>query len=76
MQGCSSITSEVKQEEIGKMFRKRKLGVLALSETKMRGKGEVVFGGVEGRKSGVEDGRAREGVAILLSEEVKGCVTN
>ena len=75
MQGCSSITSEVKQEEIGKMFRKRKLGVLALSETKMRGKGEVVFGGVEGRKSGVEDGRAREGVAILLSEEVKGCVT-
>ena len=57
------------------MFRKRKLGVLALSETKMRGKGEVVFGGVEGRRSGVEDGRAREGVAILLSEEVKERVT-
>ena len=57
------------------MFRKRKLGVLALSETKMKGKGEVVFGGVGGRRSGVEDGRAREGVAILLSEEIRKCVT-
>ena len=57
------------------MFRKRKLGVLALSETKMRGKGEVVFGGVGGRCSGVENGRAKEGVAILLSEEIRGCVT-
>ena len=56
------------------MFRKRKLGVLALSETKMRGKGEVVFGGVGGRSSGVENGRAKEGVALLVSEEVRGCV--
>ena len=73
VQGCS--TSEEKREEIGNMFRKRKLGVLALSETKMKGKGEVVFGGVGGRRSGVEDGRAREGVAILLSEEIRKCVT-
>ena len=57
------------------MFRKRKLGILALSETKMRGKGEVVIGGVGGRSSGVENGRAKEGVAILVSEEVKACVT-
>ena len=64
---------EEKREEIGNMFRKRKLGVLALCETKMRGRGEV-FGGVEGRHSGV-NGRAKEGVAILLSEEVKGRVT-
>ena len=56
------------------MFKKRKLDVLALSETKMRGKGEVVFGGVGGRRSGVENGRAKEGVAILLSEEIRGCV--
>ena len=73
VQGCS--TSEEKREEIGNMFRKRQLGVLALSETKMRGKGEVVFGGVGGRRSGIENGRAKEGVAILVSEEVKGCVT-
>ena len=73
VQGCS--TSEEKREEIGNMFRKRKLGVLALSETKMRGKGDIVIGGVGGRSSGVENGRAKEGVAILVSEEVKRCVT-
>ena len=57
------------------MFRKRKLDMLALSETKLKGKGEVDFGGVGGRSSGVENGRAKEGVAILVSEEVRGCVT-
>ena len=57
------------------MFRKRKLDVLALSETKLKGKGEVEFGGVGGRGSGVAGGWAREGVAILVSEEVSGCVT-
>ena len=33
----------------------------------MIGKGEVAFGEVTGRVSGVERGRAREGVALLLS---------
>ena len=43
--------------------------MLALSETKMKGKGEVAFGEVNGRISGVAIGeRAREGVAVLLSE--------
>ena len=53
----------------------RKLGVLALSEMKMQGKGELVLGGVGDRSSGIKDGRAREIVAILLSEEVKGWLT-
>ena len=35
---------------------------------KMKGKGEVAFGEVTGRVSGVEMGRAREVVALLLSE--------
>ena len=52
------------------MFVKRKLDVLALSETKMKGKGEAEFGDVKGRISGVERGRAREGVALLLSDRV------
>ena len=39
-----------------------------LCVTKMKGKGEVAFGEVTGRVSGVERGRAREGVALLLSE--------
>ena len=44
------------------------MDVLALCETKMSGKGEEMFGEVTGRVSGVESGRAREGVAMLLSE--------
>ena len=41
----------------------------ALSETKLNGKGEVV-----GRVSGVAGGRAREGVALLLSWRLMRCV--
>ena len=62
VRGCSSIES--KRCEIGCMFGRRGMDVLALCETKMKGKGEVAFGEV----SGVERGRAREGVALLLSE--------
>ena len=41
----------------------------SLSETKLKGKGEVV-----GRVSGVEGGRTREGVALLLSGWLMRCV--
>lgn len=50
------------------MMLERKIDVLALSETKIKGRGEVMFGNVRGRVSGVEVGRAREGVALLVSE--------
>ena len=66
--GCGM--SEGKREEIGSMFVRRKMDVLALSETKIKGKGEVRFGSVIGRVSGVEDGWGREGVALLMSEEM------
>ena len=52
------------------MFVKRKMDVLALCETKMKGKGEAEFGEITGRIAGVESGRAREGVALLLSERM------
>ena len=68
VRGCSS--SEDKRDMIGRMFVERKLSVLALNETKMRGKGECVFGSVKRRRSGVE-GRAREGVSIIFSPEVQ-----
>ena len=58
--GCS--TNEVKKGEIGKMFLRRRFDVCALSETKLKGKGEVV-----GRVSGVSGGRTKEGVALLLN---------
>ena len=38
------------------MMVKRKMDVLALSETKMKGKGEWECEGVRGRKSGVRGG--------------------
>ena len=66
VRGCSTIES--KRCEIGCMFGRRGMDVLALCETKMKGKGEVAFGEVTGRVSGVERERVREGVALLLSE--------
>ena len=54
--------NEVKKGEIGKKKFRQRFDVCALSETKRKGKGEVV-----GRVSGVVGGRAREGVAPLLS---------
>ena len=65
MRGCS--TNEAKKGEIGKMFLRRRFDVCALSDTELKGKGEVMFGEVVGRVSGVAVGRATEGVALLLS---------
>ena len=72
MGGCR--TNEAKKGEIGKMFLRWRFDVCALSETKLKGKGEVMFGEVVGRVSGVAVGRAREGVALLLSERLMRCI--
>ncbi|XP_071512677.1 uncharacterized protein [Panulirus ornatus] len=72
--GCLNVcgcNQDVKKGKIGSMFEERNLDVLALSETKLKGKGEEWFGNVWGVKSGVsERTRAREGVAILLKQEL------
>ena len=47
MCGCS--TNEVQKAEIGKMFLRWRFDVCALSEIKLMGKGEVMFGKVVGR---------------------------
>ena len=70
VRGCSTIES--KRCEVGCIFGRRGMDVLALYETKMKGKGDVAIGEVIGRVSGVERGRAREGVALSLSE----CMVN
>ena len=67
-------TNEAKKSETGKKFLRRRFDVCALSETRLKGKGEVMFGEVVGRVSGVAVGRAREGVALLLSERLMRCV--
>ena len=50
------------------MFGRRGMDVLALCEMKVKGKGKVAFDEMTGRVSGIERGRAREGLALLLSE--------
>ena len=71
MRGCS--TNEVNKGEIGKMLRRR-FDVCALSETKLKGKDEVMFVEVVGRVSGVVGGRAMKVVALLLSGRLEGGV--
>ena len=46
VRGCSKSVS--KRCEIGDMFQKRRMDVLALNETKLKGRGEVLFGGLTG----------------------------
>ena len=41
--------------------------MLALSETKVKCKGNCIFGSVVGRVSGVVNGHTKEGVDLLLS---------
>ena len=72
VRGCS--TNEVKKGEFGKMFLRWRLDVCAPSETKLKGRDDVMFGEVEDTVSGVAGGRAREGVALLLSEWLLRCV--
>ena len=72
MHGCS--INDVRKGEIGKMILRRRLDVCALSETKLKGRGKVMFGEVVGKVSFVAGGRAREGVARVLSEWLLRCV--
>ena len=68
LRGCS--TCETKRIEIGSVMLERKWNVLALSETKEKGKSECKFGSVVERVFGVVNRRAREGVALLLNKRV------
>ena len=52
------------------MFLRQRFDVCALSDTQLKGKGEVMFGEVVDRVGG----RAREGVALLLSGRLMRCV--
>jgi hypothetical protein len=65
--GCNL---ESKRQEIGLLFKAKEMDVLALSETKLKGMGENDFESIKVVRSGVNEGRAREGVALLLSEEM------
>lgn len=53
------VAYEGNKREIVEIFVRRKFDMLSLSETKMTRNGECEFGVERGRKSGVEEGRAR-----------------
>ena len=63
-----------KRECVGSMFEERGLDVLVLSEIKLRGMTEQMFGNVVGRVSGVSSGSARKGVCIIVGDEWRRCV--
>ena len=69
VRGCNS---ECKRREMGRMMNECKLDILAVSETKMKGKGEWELIGRKGYKSGGD--RARGGVAVVLHDEMWDCV--
>lgn len=50
MHECSAL--ECKRRDIGKILAKRELDVLVVCETKLKGKGKVMFGDVSGIASG------------------------
>ena len=51
------------------IFKKGKFELLALTETKLKGEGNVLWCGINGIISGVQEmERAMEGVAVLLND--------
>ena len=76
--GCLNVrgaNDEAKRIQIGMMCKNRKLDLLGLTETKVKGVGEINFGMYKGAYAGVSDRmRAKEGVAIVMSEKWWACV--
>ena len=59
----------MKRNEVIDIFREGKFELLALTETKLKGNGELSWCGVYDIIAGVQEmEKAREGVAILLND--------
>ena len=63
-----------KNGEISKIFQRWNLDVCALSEPKLKGKGEVRLGEDIGKVSGVGGGTTRQSVALVMSMWLLRCV--
>src|SRR6201990_2155529 len=63
------VNKEEKTEEVGIVMKEKGFDVLALTETKLKGKGEMSFGMYKGIYAGVNERvRAREGVTIVMKD--------
>ena len=65
-------TMKGKETELVEEMKKYRLKMLGVSEAKMRGNDEKAIGDVRCVFSGVQDGRVKAGVAILLSDSWVG----
>ena len=76
------INDTTEREEVVDIFKKGKFELLALTETKLKGKGEVSWSGVNVIFAGVQMERAKEGEAVQLKDvwhravEEHGCVSS
>src|SRR5678815_5169384 len=72
--GCMNVrgvNEYLNREDVGLIFEERRLDVLGITETKLKGKREMDFGKYKGMVSGVNERvRGREGVGIVMRKEV------
>lgn len=67
-------TMRGRESELMDEMKKNRLKMLGVSETKARRNGEKAIGDVRRVSLGVQTGRARAGVAVLLSERLDRCL--
>ena len=67
-------TLKDKEKEVTEEMKKYRLSVLEVSETHLKGCGEKEFGDAVMIYSGVAEGRAKGGVSVIISGEMKDCL--
>ena len=68
--GAWNVRSMKNKEEIGEEMKKYRLDILGVSETHLRGSGQRDVSSMVMAYSGVVEGGAKGGVAILISERL------
>ena len=64
-----------KEAEVVEEMKSYRLEVLGVSETRLKGCGEQEIGEAVMIYSGVSEGRAKGGVAVIVSAESKDCLS-
>ena len=67
-------TLKNKEQEVIEEMKKYRLSVLWVSETHLKGCGEKETGGAVMVYSGVTEGRAKGGVALIIAGEMRDCL--
>ena len=67
-------TLKNKEQEVSEEMEKYRLSVLGVSETHLKGCGEKETGGAVMVYSGVTEGRAKGGVALIIADEMRDCL--